>query len=223
MTTALSSRKSTFLATEQWISVPWLGGNSKKDALQYLLDHVVNIPALLEQMDQYRSQPGSDLTDDSELQKQALISWALSLHRSLLCWKSDYADTYPRGPAREIPQNSHFPIYRPSPTVMTTITIPTALTYPDLTLARSLCLYHAAQLILLGTRLLCDGSLSKTRPTHVNDICRSVQWIFMNASAPFMPQLEFSLQVAYDTSGEGSSERAFIQEVFQYMRDRRRI
>ena len=174
-------------------------------------------------MDQHQSQPDSDLTDEFKLQNKALVSWALSLHRSLLRWKSDNAATYPRGPAREIPQDSHFPIYRPSLTVMTKITIPTSLTYPGLTLARSLCLYHAAQLNLLGTRLLCGGSLSKTKPTHVNDMCRSVQWIFMDASAPFMLQLEFCLQVAYDTSGEGSSERAFVQEAFQYMRDRRRI
>ncbi|GAD98705.1 predicted protein [Paecilomyces variotii No. 5] len=222
ITWALNTRSSTFLSQEQWKSIPWISNPSNKDILHLLLDTVVEVPAFLQEVD--KCMAGDNAS--SAPRKKALALWALSLQNKLLGWKKDHADTYPRGQPHEEEQldTDYFPIFRLSYSARNDPDLPTNIIYPDLVLATSICLYHAVQIILMNTTLVPDPSSQGTsRIFHAWDICRSVKYFVEATTTPFLLQLKNPLRIAYETFGEGSSEKRFVEDVVHHLNRQRNI
>ena len=216
-------RTTLFLAQEQWKSVPWAGGGLQKNILQYLLDEMVEVPSFLEEVDKYLAREGTTSTAEMSAYGHTLSMWATSLQEKLFRWKCLHADSYPWGQPSVKQQEKSFPVFRHWDSTKNEFTIPTALRYPDLVLATSLCLYNAGQIILAAVELLpSSASRNMAKYTHASDICRSAWYFVQNVTALFIPQVDFLFQAAFDTFDEGSSERAFLVEVCQYINRHRK-
>ncbi|OGM48736.1 hypothetical protein ABOM_002019 [Aspergillus bombycis] len=98
----IGTRKPTYLATPEWTSVPWKG--YKKEPKQYLLDLMVEIPALLQMIDSAYNT--SDIPQN--LQRLSTIyKEYLSLSRRLRAWYEAYKRDYPAKLYWEQPASFH--------------------------------------------------------------------------------------------------------------------
>lgn len=179
VTAALVDRKPTFLASEEWLTVPWLGDAPPKDILQLLLDVAVDIPAYLSRVDEFwvclrnRTAPRTGLRG----MQSAILENAELLDRRLQHWKSTSVDQYPGGGLWEEDQGEpedEFPVFRyQDPRTMAILT-PTVFVFPDVLLAMSLCFYWTMHLLLSNDR---DGSVASLQERYqlACNICRSVR------------------------------------------------
>lgn len=234
------TRTPSFLAAEEWKTVPWSAGTTTKSPLDYLLDLAIEIPGLLSLSDQLLAGQQSDgNTDDARAKQHALWAGVADLTSRFLDWKHDWVDTYPRGKIEETPaqSNDQFPVFQClNPTTGATLT-PTKLTYPDIFLAQTMLTYYAIRLVLSSVDSRSDGVSPLEQYDLACRICRSLEWYILNGPGNMINRLAmemhvlttpgemfsrfaFPVRVAWEVFPEGGPERGFIREVFELARKR---
>jgi hypothetical protein len=103
ITTAIACRSPTFLARDEWKTIPWSTSSTSKDLVQHLLDDLADIPTLLAQYDSLveatkaNSLPLSEVLDRRTRFQRSVADIEHRLHQ----WKREYAD--PVGRPFEVP------------------------------------------------------------------------------------------------------------------------
>jgi hypothetical protein len=219
----LVHRKPTFLASKEWLTVPWPGDAHSKDILQHLLDVAVDIPGYLSRIDDFSTLLKKESGSTFELTREQSSIWeqATDLQMRLNLWKSMYADAYPQGTAWEVHDGdttNGFPIFRcrnPSTMCVTSARI---LHYPDILLATSMCFYWALSLVVSATD---SGLVSVLGPQQryqfACNICRSMKYYISSIPGYLMSRIMFVLRTAFDAFSPGMIEKEFIAELFQYI------
>lgn len=130
------TRKPTFLAQPDWKSIPWSVGYPGKNVLDFLLDHVVEIPGFFSLGDAIQKKRATgDLTDLPQM-VQELMSGIQRFKANMGRWKEDYVATYPGLRPSTAGNEIDDDIWTRTSTV-------------DLTLTQAMSIYYAAQLLLL--------------------------------------------------------------------------
>ena len=234
------TRTPSFLAREEWKTMPWSAGTTTKNPLDYLLDLAIEIPALLSLSDELlASQKPNGERDEAMTKQRALWDGVADLTNRFLDWKRDWVDTYRRGTIEEIPAepSDQFPIFQClNPATGATLT-PTKLTYPDIFLAQTMLTYYAIRLILSSVDSRADGVSPLEQYDLACRICRSLEWYISNGPGNMINRMAmemhvlttpgetfsrfaFPVRVAWEVFPEGGPERGFIREVFELARKR---
>ncbi|KAH8695663.1 hypothetical protein BGW36DRAFT_298964 [Talaromyces proteolyticus] len=212
-------RRPTFLSLEEWRTIPWTQTDVQKDALQHLLDTVLEIPAFLRQCDRYTemSNDPSIPAQESTLMMRSMQSWAFILRNRLQQWKGDYADDYPAGQPYECNQNDTLPIFQCWNRERDIVITPTAFMYPDLVLATSLCIYKAILLSLSNEVVSADFITQTKKYSYACDICRSIQFYLQANHGNVTMQILYPLRIAYQVFEERSIERQFVEDISEFI------
>ncbi|RAK99949.1 Zn(II)2Cys6 transcription factor [Aspergillus ibericus CBS 121593] len=222
---AMVSRTPSFLASEDWINLPWSANTSRRDILHYLLDLAVEIPALLAQFDDIEATLQSNMfsTHEITVKQASLWSGVADLTNRFRQWKVQWVDNYPDGPPQEVEvlPDDQFPVFQCRDFRTGGIMTPTKFVYPDLRLAQTMCLYYSTRLIL---------SSVDTRPTERVGpleqyalgcgICRTLEWYLLNARGNMINRLAFPVRVAWEVFPDGGPERKFMYEVLKLVEKR---
>ncbi|EAW08556.1 Zn(II)2Cys6 transcription factor [Aspergillus clavatus NRRL 1] len=226
VTAALVKRKPTFLASKEWLTVPWPGDAPSKDIQHRLLDIAVDIPAYLAQVDEFADALKSGTTSSSELVSIQSSIWerAAELHSRLRLWKSMFADTDPHGqPWEESNTNSEsdFPIFRcRNPTTMEVVTAQ-LLMYPNAMAATCMTYYWALDLIISTPDSGLASMLSpQERYQRACNICRSMKYYCESVPGYLVSRIMFVLRTAFDAFSDGMIEKQFAADVFRYIGDK---
>ncbi|RDW68937.1 Zn(II)2Cys6 transcription factor domain-containing protein [Aspergillus mulundensis] len=224
---SFTARKPSFLAQENWKTVPWSAGTTPKNILHYLLDLAVEIPGFLSQYDDL--QAGIDLNilspHEKSVKQIALWNGVGDLTNRFTLWKINSVDGYPDGPPAEVPaaveDAAQFPIFRCRDLRTGAVITPTKFEYPDLLLTQTMCIYYTARLIL---------SSVDTRPTDrvgpleqyqlACGICRSLEWYILKSPGNMINRLAFPVRVAWEAFPDGGPERRFLWEVLKLVEKR---
>lgn len=223
VTAALAQRQPTFLASREWLTIPWLGDNPPKDILHRLLDIAVDIPAYLSQVDTFSFMLQTTSTSSSELIGLQSTVWekATELDTRLQLWESMCVKTYPGGELCEeldpAPIDG-FPVFQCRNLTSLETFSPRNLMYPDLLLATSMCFYWAMRLMISST----DGGLASVltmqdRYESACNICRSMRYYVHNIPGSLVSRMIFVLQTAYNSFVDGTVERQFVMDLFRYI------
>lgn len=225
-------RSPSFLAFEEWKTIPWSAGTTTKDILHHLLDLAVEIPALLSLFDELEVAYGSAglSTREVHLKQARLWNGVADLTSRYAQWKHDWADAYPDGPPREVESQEQqqqqtgsykFPIFRCYDLRTGAIVQPTTFVYPDLRLAQTMCLFYTTRLILstVDTRPV-DRVTPAQQYELACGICRSLEWYIRTAPGNMINRLAFPVRVAWEAFPDGGPERQFIHEVLQLVERR---
>ncbi|EPS29346.1 hypothetical protein PDE_04295 [Penicillium oxalicum 114-2] len=221
---ALAARQPSFLAREEWKTVPWSAGTTKKDILHHLLDVATEIPGLLAQSDEFKeSQLACRMSAQEVVVKQAALWNGISeCMGNFQQWYAEWVEQYSQGQIEEVVQTETqgFPIFRRRSLRTGEIYTPTRLVYPNLLLAQTMCIYYAVRLIL---------SSIDTRPDRVTPmeqyelgcgICRTLAYYILTAPGNMINRLAFPTRVAWEAFPDGGPERAFMVEVLQLVERR---
>jgi hypothetical protein len=228
ISTATACRTPTFLAREEWKTLPWSANSSEKDLVQHLLDHLADIPGLLAQYDSLMAATRANSLPLSEiLDRRAMFELSVAdIQHRLYKWKREYAD--PAGQPFEVPnqvedlggpddpsnRDFRFPIFRCRDMSSGTLISPPPIAYPDPELARALCLYYAALLTVSFVDIRKEGGLlPHERYDLACVICRSTAYT-LQAVPNHSHRVLGSLRVAYDTLPEGGIERQWVVNMF---------
>ncbi|CRG82717.1 hypothetical protein PISL3812_00061 [Talaromyces islandicus] len=232
VTTAIASRKKTFLANDDWKTVPWSGDGRQKDILHSLLDIAVDIPSFLGSYDTLKFAVRHKILPQDQVlsEQQRVQAAATELDRRLELWHSLCAVEYEHGymtetSAHSITSNDEFPRFQCCDLCTNEIFVPTSLIYPDLMLAVSMCLYRALRLVVSGSS--DDGLVTVLRPSEryriAVDICRSMSYYLHAVPGFLVSRIMFVLRVAFDTFTDGMIEKTFVQELFAYIGNKYRF
>ncbi|KAE8356679.1 hypothetical protein BDV28DRAFT_83340 [Aspergillus coremiiformis] len=223
VTAALVRRKPTFLASKEWLTVPWAGDAPAKDILHHLLDVAVDIPGYLFRIDEFAAMLRRETGCTYELtgMHSSLSQQATELQTRLDIWKTIYADTYPQGTAWEVPDNEStdgFPVFRcRNPSTMH-LTVGKILYYPDILLATSMCFYWALSLVVSASD---TGFVSVLGPhqryTFACDICRSMKYYINSIPGYLISRIMFVLRAAFDAFAPEMVEKEYVAELFEYI------
>ncbi|PKX89829.1 Zn(II)2Cys6 transcription factor [Aspergillus novofumigatus IBT 16806] len=235
VTAALVQRKPTFLASKEWLTVPWPGDAPSKDILHRLLDIAVDIPAYLGQIDDFAAALRSGTVPSTELVAQQTAIWdrATELQSRLNLWKSMFADTYAPGRAWEEPAPDAATKSKSETTETTVPTFPTfmcrdpatmelvpakLLVYPDLLSATCMTYYWALHLIVSTTDSGLVSVLGlQERYQYACNICRSMKYYVENIPGCLVSRTMFVLRTAFDAFADGMAEKEFVTEVFRHI------
>jgi hypothetical protein len=225
---ALVCRSPTFLAQEEWKTIPWSTGSSSKDLLQHLLDVVVNIPSVLAQFDSLVEASKTGSMSCSEANHQQTILWASSagIKHCLQQWKREWADTYPFGQPYEVPTRNEdstafviscnqLPTFRCRDLTTMRIVTPTMMAYPDPRMALAQCMYYASLLMLSGVDTKPGEVRLDEQYSLACLICRSMEYCMKVLLGGHINRVLFPLRVAYDILPDGDIEREWVTEVFK--------
>ncbi|KAH8690681.1 putative C6 finger domain protein [Talaromyces proteolyticus] len=232
VTTAIASRRATFLANEDWKVVPWPENGPPKDMLHLLLDVAVDIPAFLGKYDELKTalRRGKLPKEELACTHHDVQATARELDQRLQLWHSLYALSYEHGfmtqaPANSISGDDKFPVLKCHDLSTGGIIEPTILIYPDLMLAVTVCLHRALRLVVAGND--DDGLVTVLRPHEryqlAVDICRSMRYYLHTVPGFLVSRIMFVLRVAFDTFSEGMIEKKFAQELFWYIGNKYRF
>ncbi|PYH97601.1 hypothetical protein BO71DRAFT_318279 [Aspergillus ellipticus CBS 707.79] len=223
---AFITRRPCFLASEEWINLPWSANTSNRDILHYLLDLAVEVPALLGQFDDLQMTADSIVYSVHEMTVKQTSLWdaVADLTERFCQWKTQWVDTYPDGPPREVEAlpSEEFPLFqcrdfRTGGGLMT----PTKFVYPDLRLAQTMCLYYAVRLVLSSTDTRPAGRIGPLDQYALGcGICRTLEWYIQNAAGNMINRLAFPVRVAWEVFPEGGPERRFMLDVFKLVEKR---
>ncbi|THC97974.1 hypothetical protein EYZ11_002544 [Aspergillus tanneri] len=222
---AIVNRTPSFLAQDEWKTIPWSANTTKKDILHHLLDLAVDIPAVLSQHDSLQSALESKIlmsAHETAVKQTTLWNCIADLTHRFLQWKEAWVDNYEDGPQREVDAepSDQFPIFRCRDLQTGATIIPPRFVYPNLRLAQTMCLYYSSRLVL---------SSIDTRPDHVSPaeqyelgcgICRSLEWYILTAPGNMINRLAFPVRVAWEVFPDGGPERTFIYEVLKLVEKR---
>lgn len=212
--------------SEAWKTVPWSAGTTQKDLLHYLIDLVVEIPALLGEHDDLVATQESQILGKGELRAKQARLWntVSDLTSRFLQWKKDYVDNYPGGPieeARMPPALDPFPIFRCRDLRTMKIIEPPPLIYPDLRLLQTMCFYYATRLILSSIDDRPEGAVSMAEKYYLAcGIARSLEDYLRRAPGNMINRLAFPTRVAWEAFPPGGVERDFMGEVFNLVERR---
>lgn len=213
--------------TDAWKNIPWSMGTTTKDLLHYLVDLVVEIPALLGEHDDLVAAQESQILGKGEYRaKQARLWNAVSdLTDRFGRWKRKYIDNYPRGPAKEmvIPKSptDPFPVFRCRDLRTMQIIEPPPLVYPDLRLLQTMTFYYATRLILSTIDDRPDGPVSMPEKYQFAcGIARSLEDYLRRAPGNMINRLAFATRVAWEAFPPGGPEREFMGQVFNLVEKR---
>ncbi|KAE8134745.1 hypothetical protein BDV38DRAFT_154478 [Aspergillus pseudotamarii] len=223
VTAALVHRKPSFLASKDWLTVPWAGDAPVKDILQHLLDVAVDIPGYLSRIDEFGAMVDRAAACPFELtgMHSSICQQATNLQARLNMWKAAYADTYSLGTAWEVHDTEStdgFPVFRCRNTSTMSVTVAKVLYYPDILLATSMCFYWALSLVVSASD---SGFVSVLGPQQryqfACNICRSMKYYINNIPGYLMSRIMFVLRTAFDAFSPGMIEKEYIAELFQYI------
>ncbi|RAO70398.1 uncharacterized protein BHQ10_006410 [Talaromyces amestolkiae] len=224
---SLVDRKPSFMDTDAWKNIPWSAGTTTKDLLHYLIDLVVEIPALLGEHDDLVAAQESQLLGKGEYRaKQARLWNAVSdLTDRFAQWKRKYVDDYPTGPPKEmkIPPSptDPFPVFRCRDLRTMSIIEPPPLVYPDLRLLQTMCFYYATRLIISSIDDRPEGAVSMPERYHFAcGIARSLEDYLRRAPGNMINRLAFPTRVAWEAFPPGGPERDFMGQVFNLVEKR---
>ena len=223
---AIITRSPTILALPEWIAVPWSTESDSKDIMQHLLDRMVEIPALLARFDQLKdfSLSGTQSPEQIALWQRELVDLRTGIERGLHLWKSEWADTYPSGHAREAPaQETTSPTFRCHDPTAGEIVRPTVFVYPDPVLGQAMCHYYAALILVFSAvDLPPEKTVRNPRIYYLAClICRSMDYYLQQIPGFLTSRVAFPFRVAYDGLLEGSIERNYVEQVFSLIAERR--
>ncbi|KAL2823833.1 hypothetical protein BDW59DRAFT_173282 [Aspergillus cavernicola] len=222
---SFSTRSPSFLAREEWKTIPWMAGTTAKNILHYLLDLAVEIPALLSQHDDLEAGLKSNFLSahETSVKHASFFNAVADLTNRFALWKVNWVDGYPDGPPQEVEATDEgiFPIFHCRDLRTGAILTPTKFQYPDLLLTQTMCIYFSTRLIL---------SSVDTRPTDrvgpleqyqlACGICRSLEWYILNSPGNMINRLAFPVRVAWEAFPDGGPERKFLHEVLKLVEKR---
>ncbi|KLJ05325.1 hypothetical protein EMPG_11197 [Blastomyces silverae] len=225
---ALITRRPTFLAREEWKTIPFSAGSSSKDMMHHLLDQVVDIPSYLAQFDRFMEGLNSGYISYAEVAatQRMLWSWISDLDQRLRQWKKDWIDTVTARQPTEVTNqgNDPFPIFRCRDLTSMDIITPTTLVYPDLRIAHTMCVYYASHLILSAADTRPSVSLQpREQYEFACNICRSMEYFICKIPGNLVNRMAFPLRVAFDVMPESSLERRYIIDIFRLVNDRYKL
>lgn len=220
---ALVNRTPSFLAREEWKTIPWSAGTTTKDILHHLLDIAVEIPALLGQSDELDAQRSAAWSaHETSVKQTAFWNGVADLTARFLQWKQDWVDVYPDGPPQEVPADPDgpFPVFRCRNLLTGETVAPARFVYPDLRLAQTMCVYYAMRLVLSSV----DNRPDRVSPLEqyglACGICRSLEWYILTAPGNMINRLAFPVRVAWEAFPPQGPERQFIREVLSLVEKR---
>ncbi|KAJ5212384.1 uncharacterized protein N7498_004030 [Penicillium cinerascens] len=222
---AIAARKPSFFAREEWKTIPWSAGTTTKDILHHLLDLAADIPGLLAQSDSFLEKHKVSVMGAQEMAVKQATLWngITELTGKFHQWVIDWVESYPDGAPREEEQTEDqgFPIFQRRDLRTGATFIPTKLSYPNLLLAQTMCLYYAFRLILSSVD---KRPVDRVTPMEQYDlgcgICRSLEWYILTAPGNMINRLAFPTRVAWEAFPDGGPERAFLVEVLQLVEKR---
>lgn len=231
---ALVTRRPTFLAEEEWKTIPWSAGTTKKDILHHLLDLAVEIPSLLGQSDDFQAatqQPGMLSPHEKATKQATLWNGVADLTERFLQWKRDWVDQYPDGPPREVDPSTPFspkeddepfPIFQCRDLRTGAVFAPPKFLYPDLRLAQTMCVYYAFRLILSTVDSRAPGQAISPMEQYALGcgICRSLEWYILTAPGNMINRLAFPVRVAWEVFPAGGPEQCFMYDVLKLVERR---
>ncbi|KAK2802919.1 hypothetical protein FQN51_004182 [Onygenales sp. PD_10] len=225
---SLATRAPTFLAQEEWKVVPFSAGSSIRDAMHYLLDQVVDIPAYLAQFDRFMEAVDSGYINYAEVAatQNMLWTWVADLDSRLHQWKRDWIDAVPARQPREVTSQGDdpFPIFRCRDLSTMEMITPSTFVYPDLRIAHAVCAYYASHIVLSASDTRPTGSLQLSQQYEFAcNICRSIEYFIRESPGKIINRMAFPLRVAFDALPEASAEREYVVEIFRLVNDRYKL
>ncbi|KAK2808513.1 hypothetical protein FQN50_004722 [Emmonsiellopsis sp. PD_5] len=225
---ALVTRAPTFLAQEEWKVIPFSAGSSDKDAMHYLLDQVVDIPAYLAQFDRFMEAVNSGYINYAEVAatQNMLWTWVADLDSRLHQWKREWIDDVPARQPREVTSQGDdpFPIFRCRDLSTMEMITPTTFVYPDLRISHTLCAYYASHIVLSASDTRPTGSLQPSQQYEFAcNICRSIEYFIRESPGKIINRMAFPLRVAFDALPEASAEREYVVDIFRLVNDRYKL
>jgi hypothetical protein len=222
---ALAARQPSFLAREEWKTIPWSAGTTTKDILHHLLDLAADIPSLLAQSDAFQEKQKESVmgTHETAVKQATLWNGITELTGKLRQWVIDWVECYPDGAPTEVEQteDQDFPIFKRRNLLTGAVFVPTKLSYPNLLLAQTMCLYYSFRLILSSVD---KRPVDRVTPMEQYDlgcgICRTLEWYILTAPGNMINRLAFPTRVAWEAFPDGGPERQFMYEVLQLVEKR---
>lgn len=222
---ALAARQPSFLAREEWKTIPWSAGTTTKDILHHLLDLAADIPGLLAQSDAFQEKQKESVMGTHEIAVKQATLWngITELTAKLRQWVIDWVECYPDGAPTEVEQteDQDFPIFKRRNLHTGAVFVPTKLSYPNLLLAQTMCLYYSFRLILSSVD---RRPVDRVTPMEQYDlgcgICRTLEWYILTAPGNMINRLAFPTRVAWEAFPDGGPERQFMFEVLQLVEKR---
>ncbi|KAJ5964007.1 uncharacterized protein N7479_003883 [Penicillium vulpinum] len=222
---ALAARQPSFLAREEWKTIPWSAGTTQKDILHHLLDLATEIPGLLAKSDAFKEAQITSFMGAQEMAVKQSTLWngIRELTARFYQWYVDYVVAYPDGPPQEAEQHGDqgFPIFQRRDLRTGATFTPTRFTYPTLLLAQTMCLYYAVRLILSS---IDSRPEDRVTPMEQYDlacgICRSLEFYILTAPGNMINRLAFPTRVAWEAFPDGGPERRFMVEVLRLVEKR---
>ncbi|KAJ5543584.1 hypothetical protein N7461_009587 [Penicillium sp. DV-2018c] len=222
---ALVTRQASFLAREEWKTVPWSAGTTKKDILHHLLDLATEIPGLLGLSDDFKKAQITSVmgTQEMAVKQSTLWNGIGELTNRFYQWYDDHVLSFPDGPPQEAEQEADqgFPIFQRRDLRTGATYTPTRFTYPNLLLAQTVCLYYAMRLILSSIDTRPQDRVSPLEQYELGcGICRSLEYYILTAPGNMINRLAFPTRVAWEAFPDGGPERRFMIEVLQLVERR---
>ncbi|KAF7713624.1 Fungal Zn(2)-Cys(6) binuclear cluster domain-containing protein [Penicillium ucsense] len=222
---ALAARQPSFLAREEWKTIPWSAGTTKKDMLHHLLDVATEIPGLLAQSDQFKeSQAARTMgAQETAVKQVALWNGITECMGKFQQWYEEWVVQNSQGLIQEVEQNEtqDFPIFRRRDLRTGAIYAPTRFIYPNLLLAQTMCLYYAVRLILSSIDTRPQDRVTPMEQYELGcGICRTMAYYILTAPGNMINRLAFPTRVAWEAFPDGGPERAFLAEVLQLVERR---
>ncbi|KAJ5947755.1 hypothetical protein N7466_000770 [Penicillium verhagenii] len=223
---ALAAREPSFLAREEWKTIPWSAGTTTKDILHHLLDLATEVPALLAQSDSLKEAqqgPSAMGTQEAAAKQAALWNGITDLTARFYQWYHDWVKCYPDGPPTEVEQkeDQDFPIFKRRDLRTGAVYTPTKLSYPNLLLAQTMCVYYAFRLILSSVDTRPQDRVAPPEQYELGcGICRTYEFYITTASGNMINRLAFPTRVAWEAFPDNGPERAFMTEVLHLVEKR---
>ncbi|KAJ5888592.1 hypothetical protein N7495_008633 [Penicillium taxi] len=222
---AIALRKPTYLAREEWKTIPWSADTTRKDILHHMLDLAADIPGLLARSDEFKEARNFPITGTQEMVVKQASLWndISKLTTAFEKWHLDWVECYPDGPIREVEQTEDqgFPIFKRRDLRTGAIYTSTKLSYPNLLLAQTICVYYAMRLILSSIDTRPEDRVTPMEQYEFGcGICRTYEWYILTAPGNMINRLAFPTRVAWEAFSDHSPERAFLVEVLQLVERR---
>ncbi|EKV11470.1 Fungal transcriptional regulatory protein, N-terminal [Penicillium digitatum] len=222
---AMAARQPSFLAREEWKTIPWSAGTSQKDILHHLLDLATLVPSLLAASDAFKEAQITSVMGKQEMAVKQSTLWngIRNLTNRFYQWYEDWVVAYPDGPPQEAEQTGDqgFPIFQRRDLRTGATFTPTRFTYPNLLLAQTSCVYYAVRLVLSSIDTRPEDRVSPLEQYDLGcGICRSLEYYIVTAPGTMINRLAFPTRVAWEAFPDGGPERRFMVEVLQLVEKR---
>lgn len=221
----MAARQPSFLAREEWKTIPWSAGTTKKDILHHLLDLAAEIPGYLALSDAYKEAQVTSVMGAQEMVVKQSTIWngIAELTAKFHQWYQEWVVTYPDGAPQEVEQlaDQGFPVFQRRDLRTGATFTPTRYSYPNLLLAQTMCLYYAFRLVLSSVDSRPHDRVSPMEQYDLGcGICRTLEFYILTAPGNMINRLAFPTRVAWEAFPDGGPERRFMVEVLQLVEKR---